>query len=108
MSIDDQLGRLRRAAARWAWVLGIRYDWRETSLVTLHNFSDRSRRARLKVGSSQDDMLVDLFNGHHSRVLNDGTHRITLEPYAWRWYRVGSVDNTLDRSVLNVTDDTVR
>jgi maltose alpha-D-glucosyltransferase/alpha-amylase len=88
-------------------VLAIRFDWRETSLVTLHNFSDRPAKVRLKVGSSRDGMLVELFDGRHSRVLNDGTHRVNLEAYAWRWYRVGSADNTLDRSDLNVTEDKV-
>jgi maltose alpha-D-glucosyltransferase/alpha-amylase len=53
-------------------------------------------------------VLVELFQGRHSRVTNDGTHRVTLEPYAWRWYRVGSADNTLDRSVLNLKDDTLK
>ena len=33
---------------------------------------------------------------------DDGQHRITLEPYAWRWYRVGAPDNVLDRSDLAV------
>jgi maltose alpha-D-glucosyltransferase / alpha-amylase len=89
-------------------VLAIRYDWRETSLVMLHNFSDRAAKARLKVGSPRDGVLVELFDGRHSRVLNDGTHRINLEPYSWRWYRVGSADNTLDRSDLNVADDRVK
>jgi maltose alpha-D-glucosyltransferase/alpha-amylase len=89
-------------------VLAIRYDWRETSLITLHNFSDRSVKVRLKVGSARDGALVELFNGRHSRALNDGTHRVSLEQYAWRWYRVGSADNTLDRSDLDVTEDRVR
>jgi maltose alpha-D-glucosyltransferase/alpha-amylase len=89
-------------------VLAIRFDWRETSLLTLHNFSDKAAKVRLKVGSPRDGVLVELFDGRHSRALNDGTHRINVEPYAWRWYRVGSADNTLDRSDLNVTDDKVR
>jgi hypothetical protein len=28
-----------------------------------------------------------------------------MEPYAWRWFRVGAADNTLDRSDLNLTPD---
>jgi maltose alpha-D-glucosyltransferase / alpha-amylase len=89
-------------------VLAVRYDWRETSLLTLHNFSERAQTVRLTVGSPRDQMLVEMFNDRHSRVQNDGTHRIRLEPYAWRWYRVGSIDNTLDRSVLTLTDNKVR
>ena len=47
-------------------------------------------------------MLVEVFDGRHSRRHSDGQHRITLEPYAWRWYRVGAPDNVLDRSDLSV------
>jgi maltose alpha-D-glucosyltransferase/alpha-amylase len=86
-------------------VLALRYDWRGTSLVTLHNFSDRTHKVRLSVGSRRGEMLVEVFNGRHSRAQNDGAHRITLEPYAWRWFRVGAADNTLDRSDLNLTSD---
>jgi maltose alpha-D-glucosyltransferase/alpha-amylase len=82
-------------------VLAIRYDWRETSLLTLHNFSNRRQTVKLKIGSARDDVLVEVFDGHHSRRLNDGTHRVKLGEYAWRWYRVGGADNALHLSDLN-------
>jgi maltose alpha-D-glucosyltransferase/alpha-amylase len=88
--------------------LALRYDWRQTSLVTLHNFSGHTKRVQLRVNAPREELLVNLFNGRHSRMRNDGRHHITLEPYAWRWFRVGGADNTLDRSELNLTDDTVR
>jgi maltose alpha-D-glucosyltransferase/alpha-amylase len=81
-------------------VLALRYDWRETSLVTLHNFSNRDVKVKLKVGVERDDVLVDVFSDLHSRVRNDGMHVIPLDGYAWRWYRVGSSDTTLDRRDL--------
>ena len=83
-------------------VLAIRYDWRETSLVTLHNFSSRKQKVSLKVNSQRDGLLVEVFDGHHSKARNDGTHHVDLDDYAWRWYRVGSADNALDRSDLNL------
>jgi maltose alpha-D-glucosyltransferase/alpha-amylase len=82
-------------------VLAIRYDWRRTSLVTVHNFSDRRQTVRLKANCSQDDLLVEVFDGRHSRAQNDGAHRIRLDPYAWRWFRVGAADTTLQLSDLN-------
>jgi maltose alpha-D-glucosyltransferase/alpha-amylase len=85
-------------------VLALRYDWRETSLLTLHNFSAGTQTVRLRVGCRNDELLVDVFDGHHSRAHNDGEHRLRLEPHAWRWYRVGAGDNVLDRSILTVTD----
>ncbi len=85
-------------------VLALLYDWRDTSLVTLHNFSNRAQTVRFTVGRRNDALLVEVFDSHHSRADNDGAHRVRLDGYAWRWYRVGSGDNILDRSVLTLTD----
>jgi maltose alpha-D-glucosyltransferase/alpha-amylase len=85
-------------------VLAIRYDWRDTSLVTLHNFGNATQKARLKVGTQRDGLLVDVFDGHHAKAYADGAHRVELPPYAWRWYRVGGADNVLDRSDLDLTN----
>ena len=89
-------------------VLAIRYDWRNTSLLTLHNFAKSAQTVRLNVGRERGDLLVDVFNGHHSHSPNDGVHRLKLEPYAWRWFRVGAADNTLHLSDLLMTDSQVK
>jgi maltose alpha-D-glucosyltransferase/alpha-amylase len=89
-------------------VLALRYDWRDTSLLTLHNFAGKAQKLKLRVGTKRDDTLVDVFDAHHSRRGNDGTHQIKLEPYAWRWYRVGSIDNTLHLSDLAMADEHIR
>jgi maltose alpha-D-glucosyltransferase/alpha-amylase len=81
-------------------VLAMRYDWRETALVTLHNFSNRPQTVKLKVGSPRDELLVEVFDDRHSRAQNDGAHRIRLDEYGWRWYRVGASDTTLFLSDL--------
>ena len=83
-------------------VLALRYDWRGTSLVTLHNFSDKKQKVALKVGVPRDRILVEVFDGRHSRRLPDGFHRIDIEEHAWRWFRVGAADNALDRSDLEL------
>src|SRR5262249_44759496 len=36
-------------------VLVLRYDWRDTSLITMHNFSGRAQTVRLKVGCPHGD-----------------------------------------------------
>ncbi|MEX2270132.1 MAG: alpha-amylase family protein [Vicinamibacterales bacterium] len=92
---------LRTSAAE---VLALRYDWRETSLITLHNFSGQARTAKFTAGSERDGVLMDLFGGRPSRVLANGSHRIKLEPYGWRWLRAGGVDDTLMRSALSTND----
>jgi maltose alpha-D-glucosyltransferase/alpha-amylase len=86
-------------------VLAIRYDWRDTSMVTLHNFSGGVQNVKLKVGTDRDAQLVEVFDSRHSRRQNDGMHRIRLEPYAWRWFRVGAADTALDQSDLTITPD---
>ncbi|HJZ77110.1 MAG TPA: alpha-amylase family glycosyl hydrolase, partial [Vicinamibacterales bacterium] len=79
-------------------VLAIRYDWRGTSLVTLHNFSDRRAVAKFDLKVARDDVLVDVFNANGDSRGRDGRHEIDLEPYAWRWFRVGSPDSALYRT----------
>ena len=83
-------------------VLALRYDWRDTSLITLHNFSTAKQRIKLKPGCANGNVLVELFDGHHSRAQNDGMHRISLGGHGWRWFRVGAADNVLDRSDLDL------
>ena len=116
----ERMIRMRRECQEISWgevqvlrtdapqVLALRFEWRGTFMVTLHNFDNHAHKIRLKVGCANDTMLLEVFNGRHSRAHNDGVHRISLDPYAWRWFRVGAADNTLNRSTLAITDDTVR
>jgi maltose alpha-D-glucosyltransferase/alpha-amylase len=105
----ERIIRARKECAEISWgdftvlrtnapaVLALRYDWRGTSLVTLHNFEDRRQKVVFKVGGERDGYLSEIFDGRHSRARNDGSHCIELDGYAWRWYRVGGPDNTLRR-----------
>jgi hypothetical protein len=70
--------------------------------VTLHNFSDKRQKVAFKVGAPRDRVLVEVFDGRHSRRLADGSHRIELGEHAWRWFRVGAADNALERSDLEL------
>ena len=85
-------------------VLAIRFDWRNTSLLTLHNFSSAKQNVKIKVDSPNDKLLVEVFDGHHSKTHNDGSHRVAMDGYAWRWFRVGAPDNVLGRSDLDLTN----
>jgi maltose alpha-D-glucosyltransferase/alpha-amylase len=108
----ERIIRMRRECPEISWgsfavlrtnvpqVLAIRYDWRQTSLVTVHNFSNRPQKLKVKISADRDDLLVDVFSDRHSRRHPDGLHHITLDGYGWRWYRVGATDNILDRSDL--------
>ena len=60
-------------------VLAIRYDWRNTSLLTLHNFSSAKQTVKVKVDAPNDGLLVEVFDGHHSKAHNDGVHRLAMD-----------------------------
>ena len=108
----ERIIRMRRECPEISWgsfvvlrttapsVLAIRYDWRETSLVTLHNFANHPAKAKFKIGVPRDAFMAEVFDDRHSRIRNDGTHVVALDGYGWRWYRVGSSDTTLDRRDL--------
>ncbi|HYY24212.1 MAG TPA: alpha-amylase family protein [Candidatus Udaeobacter sp.] len=78
-------------------VLAIRYDWRGNSLVVVHNFSDKPCEARIKPGSEGADRLVNLLVKDESTADATGTHRIALEAYGYRWYRVGGLNHIIQR-----------
>jgi maltose alpha-D-glucosyltransferase/alpha-amylase len=79
-------------------VLAIRYDWRDTSLLTLHNFAGEPTKPIFDVKVRGGNLLVDVFNANGDSNGRDGRHEVKLEPYAWRWFRVGSPDNALHRA----------
>ncbi len=83
-----------------AEILAMRYDWRDTSLLTLHNFSDQPRTASIKLAVPGGNLLEDVFHKENSRAKSGRPHEIRLEPYGRRWFRVGAVDNALNRSNL--------
>jgi maltose alpha-D-glucosyltransferase / alpha-amylase len=76
-------------------VLATRYDFRETSLLTMHNLADRRVQAAFDLNVPRGDLLVDVFNANGD---SHGRSEIALEPYAWRWFRLGSPDNALYRA----------
>ena len=81
-------------------MLGLRYDWRNTALLTVHNFAARKRRARIDVGRPDGKVLVDVFGDYHSRAGAAGAHELDLEGYGYRWFCVGAGDNALNRTAL--------
>jgi len=81
-------------------VLALRYDWRGASVLVIHNFSDASREVAFGKDATGGERrtLIDLLDGDHNRADAKGRHTIVLEPYGYRWYRVGAVDEALERS----------
>jgi len=79
-------------------VLGIRYDWRNNSVLFLHNFAHDPRDVQFSVGVDNDDELINLLGEEHSKKNKRGRHEVCLDGYGYRWYRVGGLDYLLKRS----------
>jgi maltose alpha-D-glucosyltransferase / alpha-amylase len=81
-------------------VLGLRYDWRNNSVLFLHNLANDPREVTFSTGLKGDGgkELVNLLTADHSFEAKNGKHRVCLEGYGYRWYRVGGLDYLLKRS----------
>ena len=80
-------------------ILALRYDWRGASVLVIHNFSDARRQVTFGPDSTggRERQLIDLLDGDHNDPDEKGRHTIVLEPYGYRWYRIGAVDEALQR-----------
>jgi len=83
-------------------VLAIRYDWRNNSVLFVHNLDAIPREVEFSTGlrGTEARILVNLLTEDHSRAGEDGKHHLLLEAYGYRWYRVGGLDYLLKRSEI--------
>jgi maltose alpha-D-glucosyltransferase/alpha-amylase len=81
-------------------ILALRYDWRNNSVVLLHNFSAVPREMWLDIGLEGTDSqrLINLLSEEHSTADDSGKHRILIEAYGYRWYRAGGLAYLLNRT----------
>jgi maltose alpha-D-glucosyltransferase/alpha-amylase len=100
-------GDFKVIAARDPAVLVMRYDWRNNSVLFVHNLDEKPREVSFAVGLPGDagKLLVNLLSEDHSQANERGKHTLMLEAYAYRWYRVGGLDYLLKRSDID-TDAT--
>jgi maltose alpha-D-glucosyltransferase/alpha-amylase len=112
MNWMERMIRMRKEAPEIGWgkfsilqtrmpeVLAIRYDWLNNSVVVVHNLSATPREIVLNVGLQNPGCLVNLLSGENSNSEPSGKHRMLLEPYGYRWFRVGGLDYILKRSEI--------
>jgi len=112
MNWMERIIRMRKEAPEIGWgdfevlrtgteeVLAIRYDWRDNSVVVIHNFSADPCEIRLDIGltNNEGSRLVNVLSADHSIADESGKHCILLEAYGYRWYRVGGLQYLLKRS----------
>jgi len=81
-------------------VLAIRYDWRNNSVVAVHNLSAVPREVWLDPGleGPSGERLINLLSTEHSVADTAGKHCVLLEAYGYRWYRAGGLAYLLNRA----------
>ena len=90
---------------RDASVLAIQYEWRNNSALFVHNLASAPREISLTVKAAKEDarLLINLLSEDHSVADGKGQHRLVLEGYGYRWFRVGGLDYLLRQS--DIDDD---
>jgi len=81
-------------------VLALRYDWRNNSVLFVHNLSPIPTEVKFRAGAKAGGQLVNLLSNDHSTPDASGKHRILLEPYGYRWFRLGGLDYLLKRTEI--------
>jgi maltose alpha-D-glucosyltransferase/alpha-amylase len=79
-------------------ILALRYDWRNNSVLCVHNLRDEALEIELRLDRHREHKLVNLLTGDHSEADARGRHNIVMEPYGYHWYRMGGLGYLLDRS----------
>ena len=81
-------------------ILIMRYEWRDNSVICVHNLSPLPREVSFSVGTGLEQAcsLINLLSNDHSQPIDGNKHRMLIEPYGYRWYRVCGLDYLLSRS----------
>jgi maltose alpha-D-glucosyltransferase/alpha-amylase len=89
-------------AVRNEAILVMRYDWRNNSVLFVHNLASEPQEVSFRVGRGGEhgSLLVNLLSKEHSEAGRDDRHRLVMEGYGYRWFRVGGLDYLLRRSEL--------
>jgi maltose alpha-D-glucosyltransferase/alpha-amylase len=106
----ERLIRMRKEAPEIGWgtcvplqtndkgVLALRYDWRNNSILVIHNLNAIPVEVEFEVGlGNHGETLIDIADSGNSVADEKGKHCLLLDAYAYRWYRVGGLDYLLKR-----------
>jgi maltose alpha-D-glucosyltransferase/alpha-amylase len=78
-------------------VLAICYAWRGNRVLVLHNLRGETTDVELALGDRGSYTFINLLAADHSHADARGRHHIILEPFGYRWFRVGGLGYLLDR-----------
>ena len=103
----ERIIRMRKECAEIGWgdwsiisrlpdqVLGLRFDWNDRSTIVLHNFADSPCAVRLRAEGPNGARLTNLLSQDQSDADEQGHHHVELEPYGYRWLRVGDLERPI-------------
>jgi maltose alpha-D-glucosyltransferase / alpha-amylase len=72
-------------------VLAVLYEWRNTRLLCVHNLAQAPCEVRLRLDVERGHLLANLIDPDETVADDRGDHHLELEPYGYRWYRVGGL-----------------
>jgi maltose alpha-D-glucosyltransferase / alpha-amylase len=106
----ERMIRMRKEVPEFGWgeftvidtktkgILAIRYDWRNNSVLAIHNLREAAVEVDLRLDRERGRTLQNLLTGDHSEADGRGHHHIVMEPYGYHWYRMGGLTYLLDRT----------
>jgi maltose alpha-D-glucosyltransferase/alpha-amylase len=109
LNVTERLARMRKECPEFGWgdcrllptgtkqVLATLTTWRRNSVLALHNFSDQATTVSLHIPEAEKCPLTNLLALQDSHPDERGRHELALEPYGYRWYRVGPLLDVITR-----------
>jgi maltose alpha-D-glucosyltransferase / alpha-amylase len=59
-------------------------------VAAIHNLSGESKTAQFDVSEHGTESVIEILGDHPYRERKGGQHEVELEPYGYRWFRVGA------------------
>ena len=109
LNCTERLIRMRKECPEVGWgdyevlptgspsVLAIAAKWRGNTVVTVHNFASEAREIVLELDDGDGQTLTNLLDEQHNAPDDHGRHALALEPYGYRWFRLGPLLDTVKR-----------
>lgn len=111
LNATERLIRMRKECPELGWgaydlvdtgsdnVLAVASSWRGNTVLCLHNFAAEAREISFSLSRRADGRrpLTNLLGRDHGVPDAHGRHHMSLEPYGYRWFRVGDLVDTIRR-----------
>jgi len=109
----ERMIRLRKESPELGWgewkiipsghrsVIALCTDWRGSQMVTVHNFSRNPRSVSIRPFRDDESRAVPLINAFTDEACHpekDGSFKISLDAYGYRWFRAGRHDSAEGQS----------